>query len=49
MDKLNFEVPSLEKVAFMASDIITESLCPIDITIDADGGDSGIDYDVPEY
>ena len=49
MNKLNFEVPSLEKIAFLASDIITESLCPLDIFIEGDGGDSGVDYDVPEY
>lgn len=49
MNKMKFEHPSLEKIAFLASDVITESLCPLDITIEGDLGDGDVDYDVPEY
>ena len=52
MKRMKFEKPTLERIAFSDSDIMTVSDCLFDISLegnDSPGGDSGVDYGVPEY
>ncbi len=49
-----FKKPTLEVITFASSDVITVSICPLDISIEnggqvGGGGDSGVDYGTPEY